>query len=151
MSYAQCKGRRAFVVLPRLGQPAFLVWLISINLSRILIGYTHLHPADDSREVQPAAEVVIQLERYTVMKPPAEIGITYWGEVWVLFKWLSPCSDTFWSPSTWDGKSVPLTTIHQGAVGFEYEMCILVSILLFIMEQKSCLWAGSLFWFASFI
>lgn len=25
VSYAQCKGRRAFVVLPRLGQPAFLV------------------------------------------------------------------------------------------------------------------------------
>lgn len=51
-----------------------------------------------------------------------------------------PCSDILDLPALWDGKSVPLTTIHQGAAGFEYEMCILVSILLFIMEQKACVY-----------
>lgn len=144
MSYAPCKGRRAFVILPGLGQPAFLVWLISINFSCISIGCIHLHPADDSRKVQPAAEVVFQCERNsnetTWRKTPLH---NCWGEVWVLFKCDSAHATTLLGlPGIWSGKSVPLTAIHQGAAGFEYKMCILVSILLLIMEWAQVMFMG---------
>lgn len=87
----------------------------------------HLHPADDSGEVQPAAEVIIQLE---YMKPPAGNGnyITAEGR-----------SEYYFSVTR---------LIHQGAAEFGYEMCILVSILLLIMKHYMRLWAGLLFSFA---